>query len=439
MRHLFLLMLFLCGPKLALHAQTTINLSQCLSRAYRHSYLLRGADVVRQSAEAQLAATQSQRLPSISLNSMYTRIGKISSFSIPMGNTIRTFQFGTPNRMNFEAKLQMPLFTWGRIAATIGMSQSGVALAKLESKQEKLRTTDQVLRGFFTVLFHQRLREINQVNLRRAEKFMRITKSRFAAGMVPKLENLRARVQLDNARGALAEAEDNLKKSKIWLAKLINLAADSFQVAGSFKFEPVTIAPSELEKQALTVRSELLVFQLQQQLGENQIALAKSANKPNLFLFSSYSVTNGFDPMDPNRFIDNWNVGVQATIPLFDGFKTKNEVQKARLDLEAIDWQRREVTEIIRMQVRQNLVSLKQAREKISTQRSNIDLAEEALQIAENQYSQGFASSLDVLNAQQTLSQSEFFHAQALFNHLMAKLELCKAIEDYAWFQGNIQ
>jgi outer membrane protein TolC len=437
--HFFYLILFLVGLTSILPAQTSLDLTQCLARAYAHSYLLRGADVARHSAEAQLAATQAQRLPAINLSSIYTRIGKISSFSIPMGTTVRTFQFGTPNRVNLDVKLQMPLFTWGRVAATIGLSQSGATLATLQVRQEKLRTTDQVLRGFFIVLFNQELVQLNQANLARAEKFKQITSSRFAAGMVPKLENLRAQVQLENSRGTLAEALDNLQKSKIWLAKLIGLAADSFQVTGSFEFDPITVDPDEFEKRALAVRSELRVFQLQQQLGEHQIDLAQSGNKPNLFFFSGYSVTNGFDPMEPNRFVDNWNVGVQATVPLFDGFKTRHEVQKARLDLAAIDWQRQELAEIIQMQVRQSLVSLKQAGEKIQTQESNITLAREALQIAENQYSRGFASSLDVLNAQQTLAQSEFFHAQAIFNHLMARLDLCKAVEDYTWFEGRMK
>ncbi len=61
-------------------------------------------------------------------------------------------------------------------------------------------------------------------------------------------------------------------------------------------------------------------------------------------------------------------------------------------------------------------------------------LAKEALQVAEKQYRDGLISSIEVLDAQHTLSQSELLRTQAIFNHIMTKVDLCRVMENYSWF-----
>jgi len=162
--------------------------------------------------------------------------------------------------------------------------------------------------------------------------------------------------------------------------------------------------------------------------------LAKSGNKPNLFLFSGYNVVNGFDPLNPDKFVDNYNIGVQLAMPLFDGFATSHKVQQAELQQHQIRLQEQEMKDLVRLQVRQAIVTLQQAEDKIKTQEENIVLAKEALQVAERQYQDGLVSSIEVLDAQHTLSQSELLRTQAIFNHVMTKLDLCRAMEDFGWF-----
>ena len=54
--------------------------------------------------------------------------------------------------------------------------------------------------------------------------------------------------------------------------------------------------------------------------------------------------------------------------------------------------------------------------------------------MAEKQYHDGLISSIEVLDAQHTLSQSELLRTQAIFNHIMTKVDLCRAMEDFEWF-----
>ncbi|HEX9974847.1 MAG TPA: TolC family protein, partial [bacterium] len=237
-----------------------------------------------------------------------------------------------------------------------------------------------------------------------------------------------------NAQSAWREAHSNLDKSKIFLAKVIGRNEEGISIRGEFQFDPISFDETEIISKAISVRSDIAAIRLQQQMNQSQISLAKSGNKPNLFLFSGYNVVNGFDPMNPDKFVDNYNVGIQLAVPLFDGFATSHKVQQAELQYQQIQLQEQEIKDLIQMQARQAIISLKQSENKIKTQEENIVLAKEALQVAEKQYQDGLVSSIEVLDAQHTLSQSELFRTQAIFNHVMTKVDLCRAMEDFEWF-----
>ncbi len=420
-------------------AQNALSLKDCLHLAFGNSRRIKMADIAVEQSKEQIGESKAQRLPSFGLNAVYTRVGKVTSFTIPMGNREETFRFGTSNRLNFDAKLQWSAFTWGRISNTIAISRVGKEMSATQKKSDRVSTTDQLLRAFFSVLLNERIIQLDEESVARAENLTKITEERYSAGGIPQLELLRNRVQLKNSESLLEEAKGNLKKSQLLLANIIGQQDGTPVVKGELEFRPVTADEQEIIERALAVRSDLNILQLQKEISLRQVNLAGSGNKPNVILFSGYNVVNGFDPTNPDKLVDNWNAGVQIAIPLFDGFATSHKVQNAKLAVQRLDLQEQEIRDLIRLQVKQAFTTLRQAESKIATQEENIGLAKEALQVAEDQYRYGIVSSLDVLNANQTLSQSETMHLQAIFNHIMAKLELARAMEDYSWFEPDLK
>jgi len=438
---LVILAIILFSSSTLVFSQSKFALKDCLELAFERSHLLKASNYAVKSAAAALAESKAQRLPSISLSSLYTRIGKITSFSIPMGpgGEVKKFQFGTPNRVNVDLKLQLPLFTWGRVSSTIELAQAGASLSQIQQRQQRLSLTAQVLQGYFSVLLNEEVIRLHKSNVNRAQHHFDVSKTKFEAGIVPRLQMMQAEVQMKNAWTQLHDAQGNLQKSLIFLGKLIGKDEREIILADSIRFEPVNFDEEKLIEMALSRRSDLAGLHLRQQMSQSQIRLANSGNKPNLFLFSGYNVTNGFDPMDPEKFVDNYNAGVQLIFPIFDGFATAKKVEQARLDYEALLEQEKEAREMIKLQLREAIIALRQAEAKISAQKENIRLSRETLKTAEIQYRDGLVASLDVLDAQQMLNQAELLYAQAIFNHIMAKLAICQAVEDFSWFEFAVQ
>ncbi len=417
--------------------QEKLSLRDCLQFAFKESHLLKASDYSVQSADAALGEARAQRLPKITLSSLYTRIGKITTFFIPTGpgGKLTKFQFGTPNRMNLDVKLQLPVFTWGRVSSTIELSRAGASLSRVQKRQQRLALTAQVLQGYFAVLLNQEVIRLHRSNVQRAQHHFEVSKTKFEAGIVPRLQMMQAEVQLKNAKTQLMDAEGNLQKSLSYLGKLIGRENLNFTLADSIRYQPVEVDEEKLIEMALSRRSDLEGLRLRQQMTQSQLQLANSGNKPNLFLFSGYNVTNGFDPMEPDKFVDNYNVGLQLTFPIFDGFATSKKVEQARLDYEALLEQEKEAKAMIKLQLREAIIALRQAEAKIAAQKENIRMSRETLKTAEIQYRDGLVSSLDVRDAQQMLNQAELLYVQAIFNHIMAKLAICRAVEDFSWFE----
>ncbi len=418
-----------------------MNLQECMKLAIENNALLQVAEMNRNQAEIKTAQAKAQQLPSVGVNGLYTHLGKVTSFSIPLGpgGAMKTIKFGTPENVNVNAKLQLPLFTWGRISGTVAVARAGRTLSDLQKKQELFNVTDQVLRAYYAVLLNREVIHVYETTLERAVKQAQTAEKRFQTGNASNLERLRAKLQMTNASSSLAEAKSNHSKSMLFLAKTIGVSDTQFTITGAFVREPFQSEESDLISRAMDNRSELGMLLAQKVVQENALRIARSGDKPNLYVFSGYSVQNGFNPMEPNKFVENWNAGVQLSIPLFDGYLTKHKTEETRIELKKTALQEKELQDLIRLQVRQTLISLRQAEDKMTAQAGNIDVSREALKTAEIQYENGVVSSLDLIDFQQALTQSELLYTQALFNRILTELDLCKSVGDYQWFESALQ
>ncbi len=418
-----------------LPAQQALTLEECLQTAFANSNLLRQADFFLAAAEERRLQNVSRRLPTVSARGSYLRVGKVSSFSIPMGpgGALREFRFGTPNRVNADLNLGLPLFSWGRINRQIEAATLGVDLSRQDRRQKALEVTDQVLRAYYSILLNQEAIAAAEKQLERAEAIAESARRRYASGHAAKLELLRAEVQATNACTQLDEARAALEKSNLWLAKVIGRPEEQVRAVGTLPFSPVVVDVEELINRTLE-RPDVKMVRLQQDILRRQSQVIAASLRPMLTGVAAYSVQNGFSPMNPDEFVDNWNVGVQLSLPLFDGGLTRHQVQETEKQIAALYVQEQEIREQLVVQIRQAFLTLTTAEQKAAVQQQNIVAAREALESAEQQYAAGRISSLDLIAAQQALAEAELLYLRALFAHLNAKLDLCRAAGDYTLF-----
>lgn len=425
----------------SLFASESLNLASCLKLAFENNHLLQAAQLGIDASGQELEAVKGQSYPALNLSAAYTHIGKISSFSFPSssGGPPRELSFGTPNKMNADIKLQLPVFTWWRISNSIALAEKGREMSRLQFEQNRLQLTGRVLRAYYGVLINNAVIRLLEDDLKRTKQFLSITQKRYESGELPKHELLRAQVQLANEENGLNTALGNQKNSRIFLSRVIGRPDEQMNASGELNFISLETDEDNLINSAMNRRLELRQLKLQREMNRNQTGLADAGNKPILAFFSGYNITNGFDPMDPQRFVDNWNVGMRLSWPVFDGFTTSHKTQAALIN-EKISGERAEdMKENVILQVKKALVIIRQMENSIASRRENIELAGRVQKMTEEQYKNGFTSSLQLLLSQKDLLDAEISYLQAVFNHIMAKIDLSKAVADYSWFESDVE
>jgi outer membrane protein len=82
----------------------------------------------------------------------------------------------------------------------------------------------------------------------------------------------------------------------------------------------------------------------------------------------------------------------------------------------------------VKFEVQESILAIRQARESLLSQEKNVEQAREAVRIAELNYAEGLATTLDVSSVQAALSQAKTNQIQALYDYAVALAQLEKSV-----------
>jgi outer membrane protein TolC len=147
---------------------------------------------------------------------------------------------------------------------------------------------------------------------------------------------------------------------------------------------------------------------------------------PSLTVVSAYSrvayPTGGLPAW--NSFLENFTVGIGASIPIFNGFKTHGDVLVAEANLAEQRARLRQTTDLAALDARSALANLEEAESTWRATASSVDQATRAYSIAEVRYRSGLSTLLELNASRLGEQQSLANRAQAARNLQVARLRL---------------
>jgi outer membrane protein TolC len=181
-------------------------------------------------------------------------------------------------------------------------------------------------------------------------------------------------------------------------------------------------------------RTDYSILQTQKSLARLQIQNIKSGYLPSLFGL----VTLGFNSAAesfPNlgnigqrdRYVPYSYIGLNLSVPVFDGMQKKYQVAQKNLELEKINNGFKQLENAIDLELNQANINLANAQTNLDIQKRNLDLAKEVVRVAKVKYKQGVGSNLEVTNAESDLKESQTNYYTALYDFMVAKIDLDKA------------
>ena len=133
---------------------------------------------------------------------------------------------------------------------------------------------------------------------------------------------------------------------------------------------------------------------------------------------------NGF----PNQ---NWfgfgNVGLGLTVPVFDGFRRKYQVQQGRIQQQTIERGFETLRQSIDLQDAQSRTTLINALDVLDSQQANLKLAADVARVTRIKFQAGVGSNLEVITAETSLREAQTNYYSAIYDVLVAKVDRDKA------------
>jgi outer membrane protein len=287
---------------------------------------------------------------------------------------------------------------------------------------------------FYQIIVNRELVNVNEENVRLLEAQLKDQQNRFEAGTVPRFNVLQADVQLHNQIPQLIAAQNNLRISKLQLAKTLGLdfqrrRGDSspLEVIGDMPYIPRSIELAD----AIEMGKQRRAFLKQARANVlNQLQQVRAAAGQ---YFPSITTTGGgewvSDPIN-SSFHDiskGWTALVQGSVPIWDSGAIAGQViqQRALLSESKITYD--DDVRQVELEIQQAYSNLQQNRELIQSQEKNVELADEALRLAKARLDAGAGVQLDVLNATVQLLTAQSTRLQALFGYNSSLAEFDRA------------
>lgn len=385
-----------------------------------------------EGAKHKLREAVSNFLPSLNAQGLSTLDEKLIELEFPSfipGQPVQRVSVDFTRDYQFSLSLSLPLFTSGRLTAGFKQAKYNLLSTEETMRQSRHITVFNTKRAFYGVLLTREFVRVAEEAVKVAEKHFKNVRSLYEVGMASKFDLLRSEVQVANLKPQLIKAKNNLKIAELGLKTLLGLdLSQQVELKGDLTYKPIEPDLEECLDKALRNRPEISQLRYQKQMAGETVKLALASNLPSLAIAGNYNFWADQFNFQKDTWQSYYSVNLVLTLPLFNGFATWARVAQSKAKIKEIELTQRGLEETVRFEVRQAILNLKEAKESLLSQEKNVEQAQESLRIAELNFSEGLATTLDVSSVQAALTQAKTNYSQALYDYDVSLAQLDKAM-----------
>lgn len=266
----------------------------------------------------------------------------------------------------------------------------------------------------------------NRAQVQTAQTLYDLAVDQKAAGVVPGIEVLRAKVELQARQQRLIVAEDRFAKDKLALARAIGLPlGQEYSLTDSMSYVPFAVMPlEEAVERAYRARPDYQSAQAKVRSAEATRKAAQAGRLPTIGFNGDYGDI-GQRPWDSHG---TFTVTAILRIPIFQGGSVRARV----IETDALLRQREAELEDLRgrifYEVQTAFLDLEAAAEFVQVAESANSLANEQVEQSKDRFRAGVTNNVEVVQAQEALAAASENYISGLQAHNASKLALAKAM-----------
>lgn len=439
----YLLSLFLFAGALSVHAQQPAqwDLKSCVEYAIQHNISVQQADVAARLAKLQADLASSNRLPTINgTTGMGMRFGRSID---PTTNGFASTQF---LYNNFGLNGGVQLYNAGKLKN----NAEATSLSWYASETDKLTIANDISLNVATyylqILSAIEQSEIAKIQIQQTKEQLSATGKRVEVGLLPELNLLELETQLANDSSNYINAISSVQQSKLNMMALLNLdAAKPFEIVAQpvdqIKLQNFAdLQPDYVFNVASQNMPNVKAASLRVKAAEKSRLAAKAGFYPSLSFgynltsnFSNQSkdwanVWNGWNTQVNNNF--GQNIGLQMSIPLFNGNQSKLNYQQSKLNLSNVKLQADNTQLKLKQDIYSAYTNAIVAYNKLNAAQKALNSSEKTYQFATKRYELGLLGTIELLSNQNN-------YLKAKVNFKTAQYEYVFRIKLLEFYKGE--
>jgi len=347
-----LILLLLCS--ISFQAQTKKwTLKECVNYAIQNNISIKQTALDTETATIDRKGAIGNFLPSLNANASH-------SWNIGLNQDITTglLQNKTTQFTSAGASVGVDIYRGLQNQNTLRKANLAIVASKYQLLKMQEDIALNVANAFLQVLFSKENLKVQKDQLAINEKQLLRSQELVQAGSIPRgdLLDAKATVAADNQK--LIAADNALLISKLSLSQLLQLKDfENFDIEDGTEVKDenniLAQTPSSIYDKAKESRTELKIAQTNLEIAAKNVAIAKGGFQPTLQGFYNFNTRISYADIalrDSNgavigvqsappfwdQFSDNkgQSFGAQLSIPIFNGFSARNNVERSKVNLE---------------------------------------------------------------------------------------------------------
>ncbi|HPG29638.1 MAG TPA: TolC family protein [bacterium] len=338
---------------------------------------------------------------------------------------------GPFDNYNYKVSLVQPLFTYGKVSSAIKAAKHYYNAAEYDYRITETDVALNAIQIYYAIKLLEHQKNILLSTEKTYYEHLENIKIRFDAGDVTNVDYLSAKVNYEQVKPKIIEVENNISNTKNELKLLLNLDLNTnLIITDDIKYFETDPAKSKKNYYETALKNDNNIGKLVESIKvlELQKKIAENTLRPSLNLIANYGGEGDEFGKIFKSENENALIGINLTFPLFDGFKSKNQVKEFKIQIESSVRTLNLMKDTIKKNIENKINDIDQFNKQIKSNETLLEQSEEAFRIANENYKAGASINLDVIESEKNRLTARLALIESKYNYLICVYQLKKLI-----------
>lgn len=322
-----------------------------------------------------------------------------------------------------SVNLSQPVFKGFNLLATWQKAKLNEESTQASLDNVELSLISSVQSNFLSLLKARMDVKSAEDSVARLESQLKVISAFYEVGLRPKAEVLDAEVDLATAKQGLLTSRNNVFTQMAQLNTLLNIPIETeIDYVGELKHVPFDLSLKDCLTRAYKGRPDLVVGAKSVEMAKKDTTIAASSFYPSVDANWDYAnrgtgagLNGGGAYSQRNQ--EYWTAGLSASMTMFEWGADYHNYKQYEETVKQVEAQLEDTRLNAGFEVKQAILNIQEAGDRISVAKKSVAAAEEAYRMAVARYQAQVGTNTDVLNAQSRLTDAEAQLSQALADY----------------------